>query len=187
MREPLPAPGQVFGVLAEFNDAERLLDGARQARAAGYTQLDSYTPFPIEGLAEILGFREQRIPWLTLIGGVVGALAGFGMQAWANWSFPIDIGNRPLIATTAFMLITFELLVLGAVFFCIGAMLGLNRLPRLHHPLFDVEEFRLASADKFFLLVLSNDVLFSRERVGAFLQGLGPVRVSVVPHTEQPE
>ncbi len=187
MREPLPAPGQVFGMLAEFNDPERLLDGARQARAAGSTQLDTYTPFPIEGLAEILGFHEQRIPWLTLIGGVVGAVAGFGMQAWANWSFPIDIGNRPLIATPAFMLITFELLVLVAVFFCIGAMLGFNRLPRLHHPVFEIDEFRLASADKFFLIVLSNDALFSRERVGAFLQGLGPVHVTVVRHTEPPE
>ncbi|HZP98256.1 MAG TPA: DUF3341 domain-containing protein [Reyranella sp.] len=187
MREPVSSPDEVFGVLAEFDRAERLLEGARRARAAGYTRLDAYSPFPIEGLAEILEFSDRRVAWFTLIGGVVGAIVGFGMQAYANLAFPLDVGNRPLVATPAFMLITFELTVLFAVLSGIGAMLALNHLPRLHHPLFEIDEFRLASADKFFLVIFSNDAHFSRDRVAELLGSFDPIRVRLVRHTEPPK
>jgi hypothetical protein len=109
------------------------------------------------------------------------------MQVYTNHAFPLDIGNRPLVAPPAFMLITFELLVLGAVLFSIISMLGFNHLPRLNHPLFDVDSFRLASTDKFFLVVLSNDPKFDLRHTRAFLRSLDPVRVEQIGQTEEPE
>jgi hypothetical protein len=85
------------------------------------------------------------------------------------------------------MLITFELTVLFAVGFSIFGMLALNHLPRLHHPLFDIEEFHLASTDKFFLVVFSNDPKFDEARTEVFLHDLNPVRIAVVKRTEEPE
>jgi hypothetical protein len=85
------------------------------------------------------------------------------------------------------MLITFELMVLFAVGFAIVSMLAFNHLPRLNHPLFDVDSFRLASTDKFFLVVLSNDPKFDRHRTRAFLRSLAPVRIDPVGQTEEPE
>ena len=187
MHEPTSSPRQVFGVLAEFDRAETLLESTHRVRAAGYTRLDTYSPFPIDGMAEALGFSDRRVAWFFLGGGIIGAVVGFGMQVWANWAFPLDVGNRPLVATPAFMLITFELMVLFAVLAGIGAMLAFNRLPRLHHPLFDIDEFRLASTDKFFLVIFSNDAQFSRDRVSELLQSLDAVRVCLVRHTEAPE
>jgi len=186
MREPQPHKEPIFGLLAEFDDADELLECARKAHAEGFRQVDAFSPFPIEGLAEAIGHHDMRVPWLTLFGGIFGAALGYGMQAYTNLAYPIIIGSRPLIATPAFMLITFELMVLFAVLFSIGGMLVLNHLPRLHHPLFDLEEFHLASNDKFFLLVLSNDERFDREGTHAFLTSLGPVRVMPVEHTEEP-
>ncbi|MDW6023546.1 DUF3341 domain-containing protein [Mesorhizobium sp. BAC0120] len=185
MREPSSSSG-LFGLLAEFDRPERLVDGVRHAREAGFRQVDAYSPFPIEGLAEELGFRDQRVPWLTLIGGMFGAALGYGMQVYTNESFQIDIGGRPLIANPAFMLITFELMVLFAVLFSIGGMLALNHLPRLNHPLFGVEAFHLTSKDKFFLVILSNDRKFDREKTRSFLEGLDPVRVNAVGYSEEP-
>ncbi|HEY6980329.1 DUF3341 domain-containing protein [Reyranella sp.] len=186
MAEPAPGAG-LFGMLAEFDRPERLIEAVEKARQAGFRRLDAHTPFPIEGLAERLGFADQRVPLFTLLGGIVGAAVGYGMQVYTNHAFPIDIGNRPLVAPPAFMLITFELTVLFAVLFAIGSMLALNRLPRLHHPLFDLDEFHLASSNKFFLLVLGNDPLFEEERTRAFLETLTPTRISPVEHTEVPE
>lgn len=108
------------------------------------------------------------------------------MQVYTNLAFPLIIGGRPLVAPPAFMLITFELMVLFAVLFAIGGMLVLNRLPRLHHPLFDVDAFHLASKDKFFLVIFANDRRFDRERTRAFLGTLEPVRIALVEHTEEP-
>lgn len=186
MHEPT-AHSEIFGLLVEFDRPERLIDGVKRSRKAGFTQLDAYSPFPIEGLAEQLGFRDPRVPWLTLLGGLVGTAVGYGMQVYTNHAFPIDIGNRPLVAPPAFMLVTFELAVLFAVLFAVVSMFALNHLPRLHHPLFDVEEFHLASSDKFFLVVFSNDPQFNRERTRAFLRTLKPIGISSVPRTEELE
>jgi hypothetical protein len=186
VREPTAA-APVFGLMAEFGHAERLIEGVRRAREAGFRRLDAHSPFPIDGLAEELGFKDQRVPWFTLVGGVAGAAVGYGMQVYTNLAFPIDIGGRPLLAPPAFMLITFELMVLGAVLSAIGSMLALNHLPRLNHPLFDVESFHLASKDKFFLVVLSNDPKFDRERTRRFLSSLEPLRVDLIGKTEEPE
>lgn len=186
MREPTPTQ-RVFGLMAEFNRPERLIEAVRRAREAGFERVDAHSPFPIEGLAEELGFRDQRVPWFTLLGGVIGAGLGYWMQVYANHAFPLDIGNRPLVTTPAFMMITFELMVLGAVLFSILSMLAFNHLPRLNHPLFDVGSFQLASADKFFLVVLSNDPKFDPRHTRAFLRSLDPVRVDQIGQTEEPE
>jgi hypothetical protein len=185
MHEPTPET-VIFGLMAEFDRPERLIDGVRQAQAAGFTGIDAYSPFPIAGLADALGFRDQRVPWLTFFGGLCGAAVGYGMQAYTNLDFPIAVGGRPLIATPAFMLITFELAVLFAVLFSIGGMLALNHLPRLHHPVFDVETFHLASSGKFFLVIFANDAKFDRDDTRQFLEGLAPVRVDAVEHTQEP-
>lgn len=186
MREPTPNT-EIFGLLAEFDEAERLAASVERARDAGYRHMDAYSPFPVDGIAEALGFRDSRVPLLTLAGGIFGAALGYGMQVYTNVDFPIDIGARPLIATPAFMLITFELMVLFAVLFGVFGMLALNGLPRLNHPLFGVDDFHLASSDKFFLVIFANDGRFDRERTQAFLQSLDPVRIEVVEHSEEPE
>jgi hypothetical protein len=186
MHEPTPL-SDVFGLLAEFNKPETLIDATRKALGAGYRHMDAYTPFPIEGLAETLGFNEQRVPWLTLAGAVFGAALGFGMQVFTNIDFPIDIGGRPLIAIPAFLLIVFELSVLCAVLFSIVGMLLLNHLPRLNHPLFGVEIFHLASADKFFLVIFGDDPKFDERETRSFLAGLAPVHIEIVGHSEEPE
>src|SRR5947209_1982525 len=172
MREPRPShdPRQpLYGVLAEFDRPEALTKAARETRATGFRAFDAFTPFPIEGLAEAIGFSDPRVLLATLAGGVFGAALGYGMQVYVNLDFPLNVGGRPLVASTAFVLITFELLVLFAVLFSIGAMLLLNRLPLLHHPLFSVGDFHLASSDKFFLVIFSNDAKFDPERTRDFL------------------
>jgi hypothetical protein len=183
MREP---DSPAFGLLAEFDSAERLVDSVGRAHSAGFRQLDAYSPFPIEKLTEALGADDPRIPWLTLAGGIIGAAVGFGMQVATNLLYPIDIGGRPLVATPAFMMITFELTVLGAGLFSAVGMLLRNRLPRLNHPLFDVPRFNLASSDRFFLLVSSHDPRFDPQATRDFLESLDPVHIDLVEQRPEP-
>lgn len=166
---------------AEFADAEVLLSAVRELRGRGYRRFEAYSPFPIEGLAEAEGFKEGKIAAATLVGGVVGAATGYGMQVYTNLDFPIDIGGRPLIAQPAFVLITFELMVLFAVSACILAMLILNRLPKLHHPVFDLERFGLASLDRFFIVIDADEGQLDPAASRALLKRLGAVRVTPMP------
>jgi hypothetical protein len=179
MREP-GSDRPVFGMMAEFDRPERLVEAVKKARAARFHAVDAYSPFPIEELTEILDLGDRRIPVLTALGGFLGAALGFGLPTYTSLAFPIDIGGRPLVAIPAFLMIAFELGVLGAVLAGIIGMLVLNRLPRLHHPAFDVETFHLASMDKFFLVIFGNDRSFDPEGTRDFLMGLKPRRVDLL-------
>lgn len=168
------------GLAAEFGRADSLLSAARRAYQAGYRRMDAYTPFPVDGLSEAIGFNERRLPKIMFAGGVIGAALGFGLQVYTKVDYPLNVGGRPHIAVEPLMLVTFELLVLFAVLFLILGMLALNRLPRLHHPIFDLDRFHLASQDRFFLLISASDDRYDDETTRAFLESLSPARVDVV-------
>ena len=164
-------------LVAEFVEPDATLRAAKALREDGWS-VEIHTPFPLEGLRDALGFSERRVPLAFLIGGIVGAVTGFGMQVYTNLAYPLDVGGRPLIAVPAFMLITFELMVLFSVIAGIGTMLASNHLPRLHHPLFDSEEFHLASDDRFFVsLALAGR---DRDEAGKALAAFDPERIEDV-------
>jgi hypothetical protein len=184
MARPAPEHG-LYAVVAEFNRPEALLEATKKARAEGFRRLEAFSPFPVEGLAKALDFRERRIAPLFLIGGIVGAAAGFGLQVYCNLDFPLNIGGRPVVAPPAFVLITFELMVLVSVTAGVVGMLLMNHLPRLNHPLFEIPDFHFATADKFFLAILAEGPGFDPDGARRFLAGLDPVRVAEAPAEER--
>src|SRR5438876_6494763 len=100
----------LYGLLAEFDNAEELLAAARRAHEEGYTLLDAFTPFPIEGLADAVGFHKTRVPAVTLIGGLIGCAGGFLLQYYPNvMGYPLNIGGRTYDSWLSFFSITFVL------------------------------------------------------------------------------
>jgi hypothetical protein len=174
-----------YGILAEFTTAEALLAAVRRARQAGYTRLDAFTPYPVEGLAAEIGQPKSRVPFVTLAGGLVGASVGFLMQYFTMAiDYPIDAGGRPFNSWPVFIPITFEVMVLLASFGAFFGMLFLNGLPRLHHPVFSVADFARATQDRFFLAVEGVDPLFELVATHAFLATLEPIGIFDVPATD---
>jgi Alternative complex III, ActD subunit len=172
----------VYGLMAEFDRPEDLLEATRHAYDRGYRMMDAYTPFPIDGLAEALGFERNRIALVVLVGGLLGGIGGFFMQWFsAVIHFPLDIGGRPLNSWPSFIPITFELAILVASLAAVLGMLGLNGLPRPHHPVFNLPSFALASRNRFFLCLQARDPLFDVEGTRVFLEGYRPRAISVVP------
>src|SRR5262249_22446809 len=168
---------------AEFENPTALLQAVHAARQAGYRRMDAYTPMPVEGLAEALGFQRTRLPMVIFLGGLIGCVGGFFMQYFAAVvHYPINVGRRPLNSWPAFLPVTFELTILLAALTAVLGMLGMNRLPMPYHPVFHVPRFALASQDRFFLLIEAVDARFDRAETHNFLTGLHPREVSEVPH-----
>lgn len=172
----------LYGVIAEFDDPQSLLDAAHAVRADGYTSVDAFSPFPIHGLAEAIGFHKTRLSAIVLTMGIIGGIAGFFMCWYANVvSYPINIGGKPYNSWPAFIPITFECAILLAAFGAVFGMLALNGLPMPYHPVFNVRRFDSASRDKFFLVIEARDPKFRLDEARRFLQTLGPREVSDVP------
>src|SRR3982751_785825 len=91
----LSPAAEIYGVIAEFARPEPLLAATRAAYKAGYRKMDAYTPYAVDGLAEALGFTRTRVPLITLIGGIVGALTAYLMQWYsAVVDYPLNVGGR---------------------------------------------------------------------------------------------
>lgn len=168
---------EIFGLLAEFATPEDLLAGAAATRDAGYERIDAYTPHPIHGLTEAVGYVGKGWTSRTaFVGGLLGALVAFVWQYWVTViDYPLNVGGKPLNSWPAYIPITFEVTILIAGFFTILGMLWWNRLPMPYHPVFNVDRFELASNDRFFVIVASDDAKFDRTGTREFLEGLDDV------------
>lgn len=175
-------PG-IYGVLAEFDNPTAVVGAAHRAYEEGYRKMDAYTPYPIEELSEAIGFHKNGIAPIVLAGGIIGLLAGLGLQIFTSAiDYPLNVGGRPLISWPSFIPVTFELTILLASFGAVLGMLALNGLPMPYHPIFNVPRFELASRTHFFLCIESDDPKFDRERTREFLRSLGAHEVSDVEY-----
>jgi Protein of unknown function (DUF3341) len=172
----------IYGMMAEFDSAQALVDAAHRTHEAGYQKVDAYSPFPVEGLAEAIGFHKNRVPLVVLIGGLIGGLSGYALQYWVSViSYPINVGGKPYHSWPAFIVVTFEMTILFGGISAVFGMLALNGLPMPYHPVFNVPRFAFATKDRFFLIVFATDPKYSPNTTRTFLEGLGPRSISEVP------
>jgi hypothetical protein len=178
-----PANGQIYGLMAEFLEPHHVVVAAKRAYRAGYRKMDGYTPMPVDGLAEAIGFKKNNVPLIVLIGGLTGALSGMAMQWFsATIHYPLIVGGRPFASWPSFVPVTFELGILLASFSAVVGMLALNGLPLPYHPVFNAPGFDLASQDRFFLCVEATDPKFDLTQTRQFLESVGARNVTVVEH-----
>jgi hypothetical protein len=176
-------PGSIYGLMAEFEKPERLIQAAHGAYEEGYRHLDAYSPFPIEEVSEAINFHHTGIRPLVLAGGLLGATTAFTMQWIGNGlHYPINVGGRPLMTWVPNIPITFEGGVLLAAFSAVFGMLLLNGFPRPYNPVFNTPNFKRASEDRFFLCIEASDPKFSPGATRSFLQQFDPLDVSEVEY-----
>jgi hypothetical protein len=165
-------------VMAEFASGPALLDGIRALRGGGVSRFDAFTPYEVEGLEDLLGVRRSRLSWIVLVVGIIAGGGAYLLQWWINViDYPLNIGGRPYHSAPAFIPIAFEMTVLFASAAALFSALVLGGLPRLWHPVFEVEGFERATIDRFWLAVGAGDAALDRTRDTAALEAAGAMRV----------
>jgi hypothetical protein len=165
-------------MMAEFESGPALLAGIRALRDLGVSRFDAFTPYEVAGLQELLGVRRSRLTWIALGFGLVFGGGAYLLQWWINVvDYPLDIGGRPYHSSPAFIPIAFEMTVLFASLAALISAIVLGGLPRLWHPVFEVDGFERASIDRFWLAVGPGDAALDRARDTAALVAVGALRV----------
>lgn len=174
-------PAPIYGLMAEFETPEALIEASRKTYAEGYRQIDAYSPMPLDGLADAIGFQTRWVPRSVFIAGLLGAAGGFGLMYWITVkAYPLNVGGRPLNSWPAYIPITFECMVLLACLTAVFGMLAMNGLPQPYHPVFNVESFARASRDRFFLCIEATDPKFDSQNTREFLKQTHALEVSDV-------
>ncbi len=167
--------------MAEFDQPEALLEAAKKAYSEGYRDMDAYTPMPVEGLTDAIGFKKNYVAPAVFTMGWVGAIGGFMLCWWMTViAYPHNVDGRPFNSWPAYIPITFECMVLLSALTAVFGMFAMNGLPMPYHPVFNVPAFERASQDRFFLCIEATDTKFDAAATRAFLEGLHPLEVSEV-------
>jgi hypothetical protein len=87
----------------------------------------------------VLVKTDQRtwFRWVSLAGGIMGAVAGFSLAAGTAWLYPVQTGDKPIIAFYPTGIITYEITMLFAI---LGAIVGMfleMRLPPRRERVYD--------------------------------------------------
>lgn len=108
------AIGKKF-LLGIYDDDTLLVDAVVKARQAGVKIYECYTPFPVHGLDEVLGYKPSNLPVVAFLFGMSGTILALTMIiSMLGYDWPMNIGGKPYIAFPAYIPITFEATVLLA-------------------------------------------------------------------------
>ena len=106
----------VPGLLASFVHVDAATDAIRALRAKGFRNLVVYTAAPNHEIEEALDQSVSPVRLFTLIGGLTGCAAGFGMTLWMSYDWPVVAGGKPIGSVPPYVVIAFELtILLGAL------------------------------------------------------------------------
>jgi hypothetical protein len=168
-------------ILAEFDSPAACMHGAEKLRDGGYTVFDAHTPFPVHGMDRAMGLRDSRLGWIVLGFGLSGTFLAWLMMFWMNGvDYALVVGGKPPGTLPGMIPIMFEVTVLFSALSAVFGMLGLNKLPRHHHPIFYSDRFKSFSDDKFFLSVEAGDPKFDEKRTRALLESAKASAVELV-------
>ena len=186
-------PRRVYGMMAEFDTVGEVVQAAEAVRDAGYRKFDVHSPFPIHGIDEAMGIRPTFLPWVTLIIGLTGTIAGAVLTIYTMGIYPdiaelpemlkgyeYLISGKPEISLPAYIPVIFETTILAAATATVVGMYLLNKLPMLYHPLLAKKAFRRATSDRFYLVIESRDQKYDPDRTADFLRDQGALGVDIV-------
>ena len=170
-----------WGIVAEFDSAASIYQACKKVMEKGYTRVDAHTPFPVHGLDKALRQGPSHLGWIVLCFGITGIGVAQLMMWWMNAvDYRFWVSGKTPYAWETTIPITFELMVLLSGISAVFGMFGLNRLPRLHHPIFRHKTFHRASDDRFFLSIEATDPKFDTKETASFLASIGGQHVEVI-------
>ena len=172
---------KIYGMGVQFESAADVYRAALKLRDLGFKRWDVYSPFPIHGMDAAMGLKSSFVSLFTLLAGIGGAVGALGLIFYASAvDYPLVVQGKPPFSIEPTFAIIFEVVIMATAFTTVGAVLLLNLLPRLNHPIFNWDRFSSVTDDGFFVVIESGDVLFNETETRKLLEDLGGKNVELI-------
>ena len=178
-------PPRLYALGAEFANPAELCAAAERVRDLGFRNWDCYTPYAIHGLDKAMGVGKSWVGLFTFGGGLAGLLTGFFLETiTSTYVYPMDTQGKPFFSLPGFVPILDLLLIMPSAIMSIVGMVVLSGLPRLHHPLWEWDDFLRATHDKFFIVIEANDPRFNEAKAIDLLREIGGTNLTYIGDEE---
>ncbi len=178
-------PKRLYAVGAEFANPKELYAAAEKVRDQGFKGWDCYTPYYIHGLDKAMGLKKSFVGLFTFAGGLAGLTGGFLLITITSvYVYPMDTQGKPFFSLPGFVPILDLLMIILSAIMSIVGMTTLCMLPRLHHPLWEWDDFNRATHDKFFIVIEANDPKFNEKGSVDLLREIGGTNLTYIGEEE---
>lgn len=127
-------------ILGVYEDEDVLLHAIKEVRSSGVKIHEVYSPYPVHGIEEVLGYKRSKLPIAAFLFGMLGTSLALTMQFYMmSFDWPMIIGGKDFAAVPDFIPVTFEMTVLLAAFGMVGVfMISSNLKPWAQPRIFDL-------------------------------------------------
>ena len=119
------------GVLGSFDHIDAACSAIRELKASGHKDLTVYSAAPNHELEAAIGDPVSPVRLFTLIGGLIGCAAGFGVAIWMSRDWPLLVGGKPIAAIPPYVVIGFELTILIGALSTVAGIIILSMMKSL--------------------------------------------------------
>ena len=164
-------------ILGVYDDEDVLLSAVTKVRESGVKIHEVYSPFPVHGLDEALGYKRSRLPIAAFLFGMLGTTLALTMQFYMmKWDWPMIIGGKDYASLPTFIPVTFELTVLLAAFGMVGVFMVSSNLKPWGQPrIFDI---RITDDKHVMAIDLANNAGLGEEKLAEVLKSSGATEVN---------
>jgi hypothetical protein len=161
-----------------FEDEDVLLGAVRKVRSSGVKIHEVYSPFPVHGLDEALGYKRTRLPIAAFIFGITGTCLALLMQIWMlGYDWPMIIGGKNFASLPPFIPVTFELTVLLSALGMVATFMIVSDMKPYSWP----RQFDIRSTDDKHVMAVDVDLngAKSKDEITRILKDAGASEVNV--------
>ena len=133
------AAGNNF-IVGVYGDDHITLKAVKSIREAGIKVYEVFSPFPIHGIDDVLGYKRSRLPKAAFMFGSLGFALALTMQFWMmGYDWQMIIGGKNFASLPPFVPVTFELTVLLSALGMVGTFMVASDLKPYKKPrIFDI-------------------------------------------------
>jgi Protein of unknown function (DUF3341) len=160
-----------------FNDEDILLNAVPKIRSTGVKIHEVFSPFPVHGLDDALGYKRSRLPIAAFLFGMTGTSLALLMQIWMlGYDWPMIIGGKNYASLPPFIPVTFELTVLLAALGMVGTFMIVSDMKPYGWP----RQFDVRSTDDKHVMAIDVDInsAKSKDEITRILKDAGASEVN---------
>ena len=122
----MPRERHIMGL---FKSEDKVVNAINALKQSSYEFIRVNTPIPSHKIMDALKLKKSRVGWFTLCGGILGFIGGFALAIFTATRWNLIVSGKPIIAIVPFVVVGFEMTILGSVFGNVIGLLTQTRLP----------------------------------------------------------